>query len=303
MSTEAAQILDLGTSSNASSNAQTPPTQTGGGSTDANSAPQSQPPDDKLASKLEILLKREQQAMERERSAKEQETGLASKLAKIAEFESVKSGNYKKALELLDTDYDQLTQSMLKDGQVTAEDLVRKLDLKFEQFKTEQQKAEEERQLQENKRAQENEQKVIHDFKGQIRQYVTDNKVRYELTAFEEQEELVFEVIDEHYKRTIDASTGAGKIMSIQEAADKVELFLEQKEQKRRELNKVKTLWGAIPKPVQKKLENQVEQQKPKTLTNTLTASPAPQRRVPISDEERVQRAIAYAKGLRPDLR
>ncbi len=299
MPTEAAQILD-------SAEATPPATQSTATQSPAPGATQEtkppEVPEERFASKLEVLLKREQQAMERERQAKEMERGLEPKLSRIKEFEDVRERkDVKKALELLGLSYDELTQAMLNDGSVPPEAQVRKLEEKFEQFKTEKQKEDEAREAQLKKHAEENEQKVIGEFKGQIKQYIKDNAPRYELTAFEEQQDLVFDVIDEHYKRTIDPSTGAGKIMSIQEAADKVELFLEQKETKRKELSKIKTIWGMLPPQAQKQVQSQARQ---KTLTNSLTASPpAPIKKVPISDEERVQRAIAYARGIRPDLR
>lgn len=290
--TEAAQILDQSPATPA------PIVTPSGVSTDAAPLPQQ---DDKLASKLEILLKREQQIVERDNIAKAKEKELEAKLARIAEFESAKNGNYKKALELLGTDYDSLTQSMLQDGSIPPEAQIKKLDEKFEQFKTEQQKQEEARLAQAQKDAQDKEQQVIQGFKGEITQYLKDNTARYELIGFEEQEDLVFSVIDEHYNRTLNPETGIGKIMSIKEAADKVELFLEQKYERSRNVGKIKSLWGMLPQPAKKQIEQVASK---KTLSNNLTASQAaPQARAPLSDEERVQRAIAYAKGLRPDVR
>jgi hypothetical protein len=288
MSTEAAQILDQ---------TQAPaPVATPTATTSATPEEVKEQPDERMASKLEMLLKREQQALERERLAKERERDVDGRFKRVEEFESIKT-NPKKALELLGLSYDELTQAMLADGSIPPEVQIRRLDEKLEQFKSEQQKAEELRIENEKKLARENEERIITNFKGEISQYIKDNVSRYELTAFEEQQDLVFDVIDEHYNRT-------QKVMTIQEAADKVELYLEQKETKRKELSKIKTIWGMLPPPAQKQVQAQIQTQKPKTLTNNLTASPpAPIKRVPISDEERVQRAIAFAKGLRPDLR
>lgn len=299
MSTEASQVLDQ---TQPAAPAPTPTPQTSGVSTDATPAPQASP-NDKLSSKFEILQKRDQEVLSKLNALKSKEAEIEAKLARITEFESAK-GNSKKALELLGLTYDELTQSLLQDGSIPPEAQIRKLDQKLEEFKTEQQKREEEMKAAQEKAAKDREDKVITDFKGEIGQYLEDNSSRYELIKFEEQQDLVFSVIDEHYNRTIDPETGIGKVMTIKEAADKVELFLEQKYEKSRQLNKVKTLWGAVPQALIKKATEKPEalQQKPKTLTNNITASPTPQRRVPISDEERIQRAIAYAKTLRPNL-
>lgn len=260
--------------------------------------------EDRVSSKLDILIKREAQAIARERLAKEKETELQAKLAKMQEFESVKT-NPKKALELLGLSYDELTQSFLKDGEVPPEVEIRRLKEELEAFKSstkQERQTDKEQQEQELKRqAEAKEKQAIDGFKGEIKTYLDDNKARYELIGFELQQDLVFEVIDEHYNRTIDPETGSGKVMTIAEAADKVEKYLEEKYYKSRDLSKVKALWGSLPKQVQEKVIKQTnERQPPRTLTNNLSATPQAPRKGPMTDDERVQRAIAYAKGLRP---
>lgn len=233
------------------------------------------PKDEKLASRLEILMRRDQAVVNKERALKAKEAELESKLARITEFESVKA-NPKKALEFLGLDYNELTQSILKDGETTPEIEIKRLREDLETQKRSQE-ADKERQLQDAKRATEaQELKAVSDFKGEINTYLKDNASRYELISFEAQQELVFDVIDEQYTRTIDPETGAGKVMSIAEAADKVEEYLEKKYLKSKDLNKVKALWGNIPKEAQKQLLKQETKpsQPPKTLTNQLSASP-----------------------------
>lgn len=259
------------------------------------------PKDEKLASRLEILMRRDQAVVNKERALKAKEQELEAKLARITEFESVKK-NPKKALEFLGLDYNELTQSILKDGETTPEIEIKRLREEMEASKRSQE-AEKERQSQDAKRAAEaQELKAVTDFKSEITTYLNDNSSRYELVSFESQQDLVFEVIDEHYTRTIDPETGAGKVMSIAEAADKVEEYLEKKYLKSKDLNKVKALWGNIPKEAQTQLLKQETKlsQPPKTLTNQLSASAMKPRPKATTDEERVQRAIAYAKGLRP---
>lgn len=287
----------------------------GGASTDALAPPASTPAkaDDKVSSRIEVLIKREQAARQREEAAKQRELELQAKLQRIEEFESAK-GNSKKALELLGLNYDELTQSMLKDGEIPPEVQIKKVEDKFEAYRREQE-AEAGRRAEDAKQAAvAQEQKAIENFKSEINTYLGDNNSRYELIKFEDQSELVFDVIDAHYNRTLqahvkeltelgeDASRAVGKVMSIAEAADKVEQHLEQKYNKSRELKKVQTLWNAVPKEIQSKAVQQTKasSQKPQTLTNQLASTPTPPRATPISDEERVQRAIAYAKGLRP---
>lgn len=263
---------------------------------------------EKVSSKMEILIKREQQALQRERFAKQKEADLELKLKameerekKIQEFEGAR-GNSKKAMELLGLNYDELTKSVLQDGEIPAEVHIKRIDEKFDAFKSAKEQEDKQRAEQAKLHAENQEQKAINDFKGEINTYLKDNASRYELIAFEGQEDLVFDVIDEHYNRTLSAETGIGKVMTKAEAADKVEQWLEQKEIKRKELAKVKTLWGAVPKETIKEAAKPQQNLRPpqKTLTNQLSArvqTPTVNRM--LTDEERVQRAIAYANNLK----
>jgi hypothetical protein len=87
--------------------------------------------------------------------------------------------------------------------------------------------------------------------------------------------------------------------MSIKEGCDLVEKFLEQKYDKAMGLEKFKTkLQPAKPK-VEVRRE---EPQRPKlpTLSNNIGTPNTRSRAQVRTDEERIQAAIAYAKGLRP---
>ncbi len=290
MSDVAGQILD--------SKPATPEALTGVASTEAQPQPTAKDP--QVSNKLEILIRREAAALNRENQAKAREAELEAKLKRIEDFESVKE-NPKKALELLGLNYDELSRSILADGEIPAEVKIKKVEEKFDRFREEQKLEAEKSQQLVKAQAEEREKIAISSFKGEITSYLKENTERYELIAFEGQEDLVFEIVDTHYNRTIDPATGVGKVMSISEAADKVEEFLEQKYNKAKSTNKVKTLWGAIPKEMQEKLAKAETKtsQPPKTLTNQLSATPT-KRTQPITDDERVQKAIAYARGLRP---
>lgn len=271
--------------------------------TDVKPTEQAAPPE-KVSSRIEVSLRREQAALNRERQAKQKETELEAKLkdfeekfAKVERFEKLKANPDKlqTVLDELGWSYDDLAISRLKDGEIPPEVKIKKLEERFEKT-IKDQELEKQRALQaEQQRAQELEARAVDGFKGEIGVFLKDNSTRYELIAFEEQEDLVFEVIDTHYNRTIDPATGVGSIMKIAEAADKVEEWLEKKYDKSRELSKVKSLWGVAPKGM---IENAIKQeikssQPPKTLTNQLSATPQKPRTAPLTDEERVQRAIA----------
>lgn len=285
-------------------------------STDA--APNPTKVDDKISSRMDILIRREQNAVARERLAKQKEAELESKLAKIAEFESAKDSP-DKALGLLGLSYDELTRAKLNDGQLTPEVQIKKVEDKFEAYRKTQEAAElkrtEEYKQEQQRQIQAQEAKAIEGFKSEIGTYLKDNSSRYEFIQFENQQELVYDVVDEHYNRTLAAAQKSfdsgdipiekviGKVMSISEAADKVEQWLEQKYHKAGSLNKTKSLWGAMPKGTAQETIAKAgitNRQPPKTLTNELSASQTPPRKSAMTDEERVQKAIAYAKSLRP---
>lgn len=241
-------------------------------------AAQSETKEDGISSKLSVLMERERQALNRERMAKAQEEKLKDQLKRIQEFESVKT-DPKKALDALGLSYDQLTQSILKDGEIPPAVEIQRLRDELEQYKSQQKQKEDTQAEEQKKRMQEQEQKAVTDFKSEITQFLKDNSARYELIDFEGAHDLVFDVIDEHYTRTMDPESGIGKVMSIAEASDKVEEHLEKKYLAAKEKNKVKAFWANMPKGLQEHLtESAVGEvrkpsgtsQPPRTLTNNL---------------------------------
>lgn len=299
-----------------------PPVTGGQAGTEA-TAPTTQP-QDKVSNKIEILIKREQQAIARERQAKEREERLEARLkafeereAKVTEFESVRK-DPKKALGVLGLSYDEITQAHLNDGELPPQVEIKRLREEIEEYKNAQKQEkdhEKEREISAQKtQAEAQEKKAVEDFKSEIAQYVNDNSARYEFITFDNEQETVFEVIDEHYNRTLTQAKQRfdlgeitedevkGKIMTTKEAADKVEAWLEKKYHKAKELTKTKALWGNIPKEAQKQIAKETIKTPPRTLTNQLSATPPspPKTGKLLTDQERVDRALAYARGLRP---
>ncbi len=298
MSTEAAKVLENVV---AAPNAGTVSAGTaGGGTAPTANAPAPKVEDPQVSSKLETLARREQAALNAERAAASKVKEIEAREAKVKEFELLKDGKPLDALKMLGYDYDQITKAKLLDGEVPPEVQIQKLQErldKYESSQTQKEKEEAERATQSAKAA---EAKAVSDFKSQIGQYLSDNADRYELINFEGEQDLVYEVIDEHYNRTIDPATGVGKVMTKAEAADKVELYLEQKYEKSRDLKKVSALLNLRREAPKVAAKPEIQRQPPRTLNNQLSASQAKPRTSPVTDEERVQRAIAYAKALRP---
>lgn len=257
------------------------------------------PEDKKTASKFQILLDREKKALEIEQRAKAKEKEIEEKLARIKEFDDVKTTNPLKALELLGLDYNALTQAQLNNGQITPEIEVKRVETKLDSF-LKHQEEQDQRREQDKKDSEELENKrLIEEFKGEINDYVKENPDRYEFISFENSQELVYLIIDEHYERTRNPETGKGDVLTIAQAADKVEEYLEQKYVKAKGLKKLQALLGPLTAVKSAEKPTETKSQKPKTLTNQASAVPAPIPNRILTDEERIQRAIAYAKGMR----
>lgn len=263
--------------------------------------------DEKVSSKLHVLVQREKQAMERERIAKQKEAefevkarAFSDRESKISEFESLKSTNPMKALELLGLSYQDLTKVALQDGEIPAEVQVRKVEEKFDSYIKAQEAAELQRAEDSKRQAAQREEQVISDFKSEINTFVDSDPKKYELVKFEGLQDYIYLTIDEHYNRTVDPQTGIGKIMSIKDAADKVESMLEKKYEDAKKLEKFKTQAPSLASQVVKQQSFNIRPQQPRTLTNQQSATPTNARTRPLTDDERIAKAIAYAKGLRP---
>lgn len=272
--------------------------------------------DDKVSSRLEMLIRREQQAIARERIAKSAESEvsrlrseLESERERIKRFNSVKT-NPKLALEELGLSYDEITKAMLSDGELPPEVGLKKLQGEIDGLKQERDSDKLKYQEQLKAQAQANEEKAVSDFKGEIGTYISDNASRYELIKFDGREDEVYELIDAHYTRTQkkhaeelelegkDTSGAVGKVMKIAEAADKIEEYYEKRELEKKKLAKIQTIWGAVPKESLAKAVSEARQTDkkppPRSLTNNLSASNLkPSTTRPKNEDQRVADIVA----------
>lgn len=282
--------------------------------------------DDKVSSRLEMLIRREQQAIARERIAKAQEQESARQSAlletdrqRIARFNSVKEqGKAKLALDELGLSYDDLTKAMLSDGEVSPDVGMKKLQSEIDNLKQDRESEKIKQQEQAKLMAQQQEAQAVDNFKGEINTYVADNANRYELINFDSRQDEVYELIDAHYTRTQaahakelelsgdDPNKAIGKVMKIAEAADKIEEYYEKREQEKKKLAKLQTIWGAVPKESLARAVSEARghleprKQPPKSLTNNLSASNLkPETSRPKDEDKRVADIIAKWKASR----
>jgi len=251
--------------------------------------------DTKVAAKFEVLMKREQAARQVEDGAKAklQELSAVQELQKKLET-AKKQGSPKEILELIGLSYEDISKSIMEGGKITPEIEVQRMRQEIEEFKN-QSNEEKRKQLEDSKKyEQEREKQVLTNFKKTISEeirkpdYIDSEGVsRYALTALRKQEEAVFQKIDEHYRKT-ELETGIGQVLETKEAADMVELELENEYKEAAKNPKIRKLMGIVE---QKKLAV------PRTLTNNLSTSQTPVKKA-VTDEDRVQRAISLGKAL-----
>jgi len=140
-----------------------------------------------------------------------------------------------KALESVGLSYDKLTELALNDGKLTPEmqmklmreELETDYKSKFEDL--ENRLVEKEKGLEEQRY-----EDIKLGFQNEIESFVNSNGEEYELIKANEANDVVYDVIEEHYNET-------GKILDIREAAQAVENYLEEEASKLLNLGKIRS--------------------------------------------------------------
>lgn len=256
-----------------------------------------------ISSKFSALAKKEKAIVQRDQAAKAKETAIAEREAKIAEREA----RIQKSEELWDKDifkaleerlnlapgsgYQKLTDLLLEGKAVTPEsqDPVALAKKTIEQFKQEQQKEREAREAADKKAkddaiaAQKAEETAAWEiYNAEIAEHVKANAEQYELIAMYEQQKLVTDTVDAFYQKN-------KRVLSIKEACDMVESYLE--DEAKKAMGAKKFTKGA-PATKAKDEGEPVIQKQTKTLTNDMqptSASVLPAK----SEQDRMKRAMA----------
>ena len=181
-----------------------------------------------------------------------------------------------RALEDMGLSYDKLTELALNDGKLTPEMQMRLMreelegdyKKKFEELENrllEKERSDEQRRYDDIQRG----------FQNEIEDFVESNADRYELIQANEANDIIYDVIEEHYNDT-------GRILDIEEAAEAVENYLEEEAEKIFKLGKFRSKFG---------IENDFEQeesprQSQVTLSNAMSAQANERVGRKLSDEE-----------------
>lgn len=249
--------------------------------------------DDKLSSKFAALSRKEKMIKQREAQVSQQQKQFEQQLAEIKaenerlkkEFDSYRTGMKQSPLKKLREEgltFEQLTEMQLNDENPTPEMLIKRTREELETgYKSELEALK--RQLAEEKQKAEKdaEERVVTSYKKQINDHISANTDKYELISLNEAHGLVFDVVEEYYQNE-------GKILSVDEAADYVEKYLEDEARKVLQAKKFAAKGPQPTKPSEKPASL--------TLSNELSAeNPAPSSKK-LTREEQLEEASKFLR-------
>jgi hypothetical protein len=247
-----------------------------------------------LAKKEKAIVQRDQAAKARESAIAEREAKIAEREARIQKSEELWDKDIFKALEERGYTYQKLTDLMLEGKTVSPEsqDPITIAKKTIEQFKEEQRKEKEQREAADKKareeaaaKQKEEEAAAWEIYNAEIAEHVKGNPEQYELIAMYDQQKLVSETVDAFYQKN-------KRVLSIKEACDMVESYLEDEAKKAMQAKK-------FSKQTETKTKNEGEpviSKQTKTLTNDMqptSASVLPAK----SEQDRIKRALAALEG------
>lgn len=249
-------------------------------------APEKAPEPDKreidLSNRFAALTRKERQLVERERAFKQQEKLLA-------DYQKAKDSAKTDPMALLEAHgwtYDQLTNFVLSDRQLTPE---QRLKLLEERIEGERKAKEDEAAKAEEARVQQ----AIDDHKASIKAFVEKDKDTFELIHAQEAFDLVYNVIEQHYYQTLEAQ-GEGEVLPIEKAAKAVEDWLEGRA--RETVLKLKKFAPKETPPAAAEPEAKTQPQAP-TLTNrAVTSAPPSASPKDLSDEDSKRAAASLLR-------
>ena len=208
---------------------------------------------DQFASKFAALSRKEKALRDREADYEARFEDMQHRLSEYenqssepdVDWESMLRNDPLGALEEVGLGYDKLTELALNDGKLTPdmqlaamrEEMESEYRRKFEDL---------ENRLTEKEQAEESAyyDSVQNNFQEEIGSFVAQNPEKYELIEASSANDLVFDVIEEHYNET-------GSILDIEEAADAVENYLEEEANKFMKLRKISSRLGFDPRELE----------------------------------------------------
>lgn len=232
-----------------------------------------------LAKKQKEILRQRESVKLKEQALLEREAKLREIEDRISKFESL--SDPLEALKLKGWSYKDVTDFVLNNNKPTPEQQIKSVEQQMRDWMSKQEDAQKKAAEEATSRAKAEMDAVVTNFKGEIAEFLDAHKDTYELTSLYQQQELVFSTVQAHFDQT-------GKVMSIKEASELVEKYLE--EQVEQSLKTKKLQSRLAPRAA--------EGSKPEgkagatTLTNQMSSS-APSMVSPRIENDRMKRALA----------
>lgn len=253
----------------------------------------SEPQQEKVSDKFTFLAKKEAGIVKAKQALRAEMEAIAREKAEIQNWrKQIESAENRKStyksnplavLEDHGLTYKELTDYILNNNTVSTEAQIKALHERIEQQEKQRELERQELVRRENERHAEREAQVIQEFKTEIENFVKRESEKYELTNLYDSQDLVYDTVEEYFNKT-------GKVLSIPEACDLVEAYLEKQVEKSLATKKL-SIKVATKAPEDSKVA--VKDQPRRTLSNTEYTSSTPSFVSPKVENDRMSRALA----------
>lgn len=249
-----------------------------------------------LAKKEKAIVKRDQEIKAREATFAQREAAIAEREARVKAFETLVETNPLEAMEKYNVTYQKLTDMILS-GKTTVEkkpedpiEVAKKIaeDLRKEFTEKETAREAAAKKAQEEAAAQQKAEleKAYAQYRDEVNVFTKQNADKYEMINIFDQQELVIDTVNGYYEKH-------NRVLSVQEACDMVEAYLDSEFQKAQKAKKFAGKSTATETTSTKKEENKPAS---KTLSNSMTGQ-ATSKLPAVSEQDRMKRALAALSG------
>jgi len=245
------------------------------------------------ANRFAFLAKKEAAIVRQRHELKAQMEAMTSQRSEMeklrAEIDEVKGrkasyrSNPLAALEDAGLSYKELTDFILNNNTVSTESQIKALQDKISEVENARQRDHQEREEHSKRQAADREVQVIAEFKNEISNFISSKKDDYELTNLYESGDLVYDTVEAYFEKT-------SKVLSIPEACQLVETYLEKQVEKSLQTKK---LGSRFQKPAEESIAKQDPQAPRRTLNNQNYTSSTPSLVSPKVENDRMSRALA----------
>jgi len=253
------------------------------------------------SSRFAALSRREKQLIDKERRIKEMESKYKDNDSNYKSWEE-KKANFKKnpdsIFEEVGMTFDEMVNFKLgiaaEEKVPGPDDMYKKLKLELEQDFDSKAKAKEELEQKTKKEAREQQNaQTIENFKTEIVETVKRQADKYELINYQGNYDLVYDVVQQYFNET-------EEVLSLEQAADHVEAYLESLVEGATKLKKFQSRFAPkseTQQPIEGAFKtNPGQEQTPKTLSNALTSQNSSYNGESVSVEESKRRAAALLR-------